>query len=117
MAATVAAISPDADVNVAPGLKFKVLTVTLDNSYTTIASGGEVCDLSSYFPIAVHGGIPCGDTDGYLLGYERATAGAPATGKIRARYTTSTLDKAAFVEVDAATNLSSVAVPFLFWGK
>jgi hypothetical protein len=117
MAATVAVISPDADVNVAPGLKFKVLTVTLDSSYTTIASGGEVCDLSDYFPVAVHGGIPCGDMDGLILGYERATAGAPATGKIMVRYTTSGLNKDVFPEADADDDFSDVEVPFLFWGK
>jgi len=111
--ATVAEISGQ-DFNLAPGLKLKALTVTMDGSYAKTA--GETVDVSSYFPTKVYGALPITATDGWMLSYELGTSGAPATGKIVARWTTSTLDGALFPEVDSATDLTGVAGVFLFLG-
>ena len=113
--ATAAAVT-GGDHNLQPGLKVKALTITMDSSYKTIASGGETVDLSSYFPTKVLGLAPITDCDGWILSYELATSGAPTSGKILARNVTSTLDKALFPECDAGTDLTGVAGVFLAFG-
>lgn len=64
-----------------PRMKAAIVTVAMDNS--TLAAG-ETLDLSAIFDTAVYGGIPIEyDADGlYILRYDRAASGAPATGKV-----------------------------------
>lgn len=64
-----------------PALRLSIVTITADNSYS---AGGETIDLSAIFPNVVYGGVPIEDAaqGGYKPVYDRAAAGAPATGKI-----------------------------------
>lgn len=68
---------------VGPALKLVTGTVTLNAAH---AAGGDVVDLSTYFGTEVAGGWAMDETDGYLVVYHRAAAGAPATGTARAYY-------------------------------
>lgn len=113
MAITVGAVT-GAEWNLAPGLKVKVCTVTMDGSYN---GSGESVDFSTYFPNKVYGAIPCSDQDGWLLTFEPGAAVGPASGKMYARNTTSTLHKALFPHCDAATNLTGVVGTFVVIGN
>jgi len=99
-----------------PKLKASVVTVAMDNSY---AGTGEVCDLSAIFDTAVIGGIPIefDATQQWRLAYNRAVAGAPATGEIAASYYDydAGADGAA-IDVAGAVNLSTASGYWLFLG-
>lgn len=79
--------------------------VTLASKHST---AGDVVSFASEFPTAITDVLIGEDTGGYIVTYNRAAAGAPATGKFNVRWTTSTLDKAIFPEVTAGTDLTAV---------
>ena len=87
--------------------------VTLDNPH---GAGGDVLDLSGYFGTAVTGGRTIGDCEGYQVNYVLAALGAPATGKVHARYFDydAVADGAAITA--AGVDLSAVAVEMEFSG-
>lgn len=78
MAATIASVVQQP---LGPGLKLITGTVTLATPH---AAGGDALDLSGYFSGEVAGGWPIDETDGMLVCYNRAAAGAVATGQVHA---------------------------------
>lgn len=113
MAITIAEVTGQIDANIHPGLKAKALKITC-GAYT---SGGEACDLSSYFPNKVFGGSPINDCDGIMMSFEPGTGFDSASGLILLRYTTSTLDKAVFPTCDNGEALTGKAGVLLFYGN
>jgi len=66
---------------IGPSRKLRVGTVTLANPHDAT---GDLLDLTTYFPTECIGGWAIDETDGYMVNYNRAAAGAPATGRIHA---------------------------------
>ena len=74
---------------------------------TTYSSGGHTLDVSTYIPTAVRGAFPISDLAGYRIEYVRASAGAPATGKLKAYYQSSNV-LGALTQVSDSKDLSAV---------
>lgn len=101
-----------------PRRKHAIVTITADSSYA--GSGGETVDLSAIFPTLVWGGRPLENDAAakYVMTYDRATSGAPATGKIIASYCDyDALGDGALIEVAGTTDLSTSCTGYWeFWG-
>jgi hypothetical protein len=108
--------TPDVQCVQGPKLKTIIVDITMDNSYPT---GGETCDLSSYFGTACWGGHPIDDmaNAGYLMRYDPAASNAPATGKLLAYYFDYDAGAdGAGIQVANTTDLSALTGKWIFWG-
>ncbi len=105
------------------GIKMVCLEVDFDSSYPT---GGEVIDLSVAtmgellgFSHEVYGAVVLSDTLGWVVQYDLATDGAPATGKLKvyhADYDSSSDGE--LIEMTSTGDLSTlVNVRMIFYGR
>lgn len=111
--------SPPGDPLITAGVKEVYYTLTMGTTYTT---NGMTADVSDYITNEVYGMevvARSSNAFGYLLGYVRATSGAPATGKIRAYYIGSVLTNVPepFSQVSSSRNLSTVQAIVKFVGR
>jgi len=87
--------------------------VTLDNPHDT---GGDILDLSGYFGTAVTGGRTIGDCRGYHVDYVLAALGAPATGRVHARYFEYPAAANGMALTAAGVDLSAISIKMEFSG-
>jgi len=121
MAVTMTAITPSQMSNVKEGEGYKVMIdATWDNSYPT---GGEVFNLSPFFPNEVFGGTNIADTlndGGYECTYTRAAAGAPATGVVQCWWTNNDAGgvQDPLIQITDMTDVSAMNLQrWIFWGR